>query len=167
MLRIMDHATTEPLYDIRATTHIEAAPENVYRVASDITRMGEWSPECTGGEWTAGEPGAAGSRFRGHNRIGEHTWSVDCQVVDADPGHRFAWAIVTAAPDVDTAVWSFEIASDGDATMLTQRFVLQRPTEALLKMAAEKGEAFLDDRRADLESAMQKTVDGIKRSLEQ
>lgn len=86
----MDQETSEPTYDIHAAVHVKAAPEDVYRVAADITRMGEWSPECTGGEWTEGTPGATGSRFLGHNCVGERTWSAECQVVAAEPGRRFA-----------------------------------------------------------------------------
>jgi hypothetical protein len=167
----MDHAPVRPTYEIHASTHIKAALDDVYRVASDITRMGEWSPECTGGEWTEGEPGALGARFRGHNQVGERTWNVECQVVDSEPGRRFAWAVLTAAPDADTAVWSFEVEEDVDGSTLTQRFVMQQPTEGLLSIMSqlppEKAETFLDDRRANLQRALHQTIDGIKKSIEQ
>lgn len=49
--------------------HVMAAtPETVYELIADVTWMGEWSPESAGGEWLTGEPGAAGSTFRGDNR---------------------------------------------------------------------------------------------------
>lgn len=45
-----------------ATVTIDASPALLYDLTSDVTRMGEWSPECTSCEWidTPGEPG---SRF--------------------------------------------------------------------------------------------------------
>ena len=34
--------------------HIEAQPEKVYALVSDVARMGEWSPECYRCEWMDG-----------------------------------------------------------------------------------------------------------------
>src|SRR4051812_29945801 len=50
---------------------IEATPEDVYALVSDITRMGEWSPECRRCTWTKGASGpAVGARFRARNKGG-------------------------------------------------------------------------------------------------
>jgi Polyketide cyclase / dehydrase and lipid transport len=34
-----------------ASIEINASPEAVYDLVSDLPRMGEWSPENIGGEW--------------------------------------------------------------------------------------------------------------------
>ena len=50
---------------------IDAPPERVWDLVTAITRMGEWSPESTGGRWTRGATGpATGARFVGSNRNG-------------------------------------------------------------------------------------------------
>lgn len=59
---------------------IAATPEQVYAVVSDVSRTGEFSPECRGAEWldgAAGRPRAPGSsgttaagRWRGHAGAG-------------------------------------------------------------------------------------------------
>ena len=36
-----------------ASIEINASPEAVYDLVSDLPRMGEWSPENIGGEWQA------------------------------------------------------------------------------------------------------------------
>ena len=54
-----------------ASLEINAAPETVYDLVSNLARMGEWSPENIGGEWQGGGSGKAGDRFLGHNRAGE------------------------------------------------------------------------------------------------
>jgi len=55
--------------DLRATTAVRASAEMVYDRISDVTRMGEWSPENQGGEWLDGATGAAvGARFRSRNK---------------------------------------------------------------------------------------------------
>jgi ribosome-associated toxin RatA of RatAB toxin-antitoxin module len=38
----------------RATVHINAPPEKVYALVTDVSRMGEWSPECVRAEWVGG-----------------------------------------------------------------------------------------------------------------
>src|SRR4029077_4746953 len=51
---------------VEVDTYIEASPEQVWAVAVDLTRMGEWSSENKGGEWMDGEP-SLGVHFRGVN----------------------------------------------------------------------------------------------------
>lgn len=51
------------------TVEIAAAPDKVYAMVSDITRMGEWSPECVSCRWAKGATGpAVGARFKATNR---------------------------------------------------------------------------------------------------
>src|SRR5438445_1749111 len=57
-----------------ASIEIQASPEAIYDLVSDLPRMGEWSPENIGGEWQGGGSGQVGDRFIGHNRAGERTW---------------------------------------------------------------------------------------------
>ena len=158
-------------YDISASTRVAADPEAVFRVASDITRMGEWSPECTGGEWIQGEPGTVGSRFRGHNRRGEDTWTTECEVIAAEPGREFAWAVLTYAPRELASVWSFELALEDGGTLLTQRYRMVEPPARLLSFVEglpdDRVRTFAEKRRAMLEKAMTETVAGIKAAVEQ
>jgi uncharacterized protein YndB with AHSA1/START domain len=55
------------------TVHFAAPPARVWDLVSDITRIGEFSPETFEARWLAGpQAGAAGpqagARFRGHVR---------------------------------------------------------------------------------------------------
>ena len=63
-----------------ASIEINASPEAVYDLVSDLPRMGEWSPENIGGEWQGGGSGKVGDRFLGHNRTRERSWSVPVMV---------------------------------------------------------------------------------------
>ena len=50
--------------DVTVTRDITAAPEVLWNLISDLPRMGEWSPENTGGSWTGGATGATtGAKF--------------------------------------------------------------------------------------------------------
>lgn len=71
---------------------IAASPGQVYAAISDVTRMVEWSEECDACEWHEGFDGrVVGATFDGHNRHGEHEWTTQGEVVEADPGHAFAF----------------------------------------------------------------------------
>ncbi|MER6989437.1 SRPBCC family protein [Saccharopolyspora hirsuta] len=157
-------------FDLHATVEVAATAEAVYRVASDITRMGEWSPECVGGEWTSGEPGAVGARFEGHNRFRDQTWTTECEVVAAEPGRRFAWAVLSYSPTSDNSVWSFEIEPTSGGCALTQRYRMKSPPTRLLairdSLPPEKAATFIEFRRGRLQEAMQQTVERIKAAAE-
>ena len=64
-----------------ASIEINASPEAVYALVSDLPRMEEWSPENIGGEWQGGGSGNVGDRYIGHNR-------TSARVVGAGDGHR-------------------------------------------------------------------------------
>ena len=51
--------------------HIAAPAEQLYDMVSDIARMGDWSPENTGGRWLGKATGPAlGAKFLGWNKHG-------------------------------------------------------------------------------------------------
>src|ERR1700684_787957 len=78
------------------TVHMAASADRVWDVVSDITRVGEFSPETFEAEWLGGASGARlGGRFRGHVRRhgrGPVYWTV-CTVVACEPGREFAFAV--------------------------------------------------------------------------
>ena len=53
----------------QARITIAAAPEAVWDLIADVTRMGEWSPETTGCEWIEGADGPrVRAPFMGHRQ---------------------------------------------------------------------------------------------------
>ena len=141
---------------------IARSPEDLYDMIADVTRMGEWSPECVGGSWDAGAGPAVASWFTGKNVTPERQWEKRCEVVVADRGREFAWvtegtgtrwsyafAAVDGGTEVTetwefgpTAVRSFEERFGEDAeTVIADRVEVTRKgiasTLATLKAAAE------------------------------
>jgi hypothetical protein len=104
-----------------AHVHVDALPEIVYGVVSDVTRMGEWSPETVKCEWLDGamRP-AVGARFKGRNKRGIAMWSTKPTVVEADPGRVFAFEVCT---DVR---WTYRFDVEGTGTRLTESFDMLR-----------------------------------------
>ena len=99
-----------------ASLVIDAAPQHLYELVSDVTRMGRISPECTGGRWLDGATGPRlGARFKGTNRRGWIRWSTHNTVVAAEPGREFAFE--TAESGIR---WTYRFEPRGSATLVTE-----------------------------------------------
>jgi hypothetical protein len=111
---------------VEVSTDIRCDAERLYDMVSELTDMGQWSPEAVGGRWLRGATGpAVGARFRGNNRSGWRRWSTLAEVTEAERGKRFAFRVSFAA--VPIAAWTYEFAGSGDATVVTERWNDLRP----------------------------------------
>ena len=102
--------------ETRVTVNREmAAPAGaVWALVSDVTRMGEWSPETSAAEWTGGADGpVVGARFKGHNQRGWHRWSSRAVVVAAEEGHTFAFDVSVGGLKVARWGYLFEPTATG------------------------------------------------------
>ena len=108
------------------TLHIDAPPDKVWGLVSDITKMGEYSPEVMEAEWIgdAIKP-EVGVRYRGHVKRNE-SWPVywtTCEITECEPGKVFEFAVVMRDRAVNT--WRYEFrATDGGGTDVTESFDL-------------------------------------------
>jgi hypothetical protein len=109
------------------TVHMKAPADRVYDLVSDVTRIGEFSPETFEAEWLGGATGpAVGARFRGHvnrNNRGVKYWT-ECRVTEATPGKAFAFDVVMGDRVVNS--WRYDIAPAGDGTDVTESFALDQ-----------------------------------------
>ncbi|MEV7359994.1 SRPBCC family protein [Kitasatospora sp. NPDC091276] len=138
----------QPIFSADADIRISATPIEVYAVISDLPRSGEWSPECLGGEWTVGEPAAVGSVFRGDNLRGDDIvawapvvrgrWTTQSEVVTAEPGRTFRWAIHNSDGQKQESIWGFDIeAAEGGGSLLTHHFRMDSATQGIKGITAE------------------------------
>jgi hypothetical protein len=140
--------------------YVDAPPQVVYGVVSDVTRMGEWSPETIKCDWLDGAPGpAVGARFKGANKRGFLRWSTKPTVVVADPGREFAFEV---GSDVR---WTYQVDADGARTKLSESFEMLRDLQWYYALV-ERWLMGVKDRRADLEHGMTVTLERIKRVVE-
>jgi len=158
------HDRTYPAAQRRAVTvQVDAPPRAVWGLVSDVTRMGEWSPETTGAEWLGGAAGPVESaRFRGHNRRGWARWSTVCTVLAAVPGEVFAFAV--GSPENPRTVWRYQLTPNGEGTTVTESFMLPRPLSRFTRLRFRAGGA--PDREADLEQGMRTTLERLKTAAE-
>src|SRR5436190_22829910 len=90
------------------STDIAARPDKVYELVSDITRMGEWSPECYRCSWTKGATGPeVGARFKAKNKGGRGpSWFNTPKVTAADPGREFYFN--RSGPGAGSYKWRYD-----------------------------------------------------------
>lgn len=111
--------------DVSVERTIPADPSTLWSMVSDITRMGEWSPENAGGTWRRGATGpAVGASFKGRNRRGARRWSTTCTVTDCEPGRSFAFD-VSIGP-ISAANWSYRFEEVDGGTKVTETFTDRR-----------------------------------------
>ncbi len=106
-------------YPTAESREIAAPAEKVWGMVSDLPRMGEWSPENSGGTWAKGAAGpATGAVFRGRNRSGVRRWSTTATVTDCEPGKAFEIAITTGPLPV--ANWRYEFEDTAEGCRVTE-----------------------------------------------
>ena len=107
------------------TVHMAAPPGRIWDLVSDVTKIGQYSPETFEGEWLDGATGpAVGAKFRGHvkrNGKGPIYWTT-CVVSVCVPGREFAFGV--GAPDKPLNVWRYVLEPAGDGTDVTESFDL-------------------------------------------
>jgi uncharacterized protein YndB with AHSA1/START domain len=147
--------------DVRVSTAVDAPAATVYALISDVTRMGEWSPETRSCRWL-GEPGpAVGARFRGSNRYGFRRWSTTCTVTAADPGRRFAFAVRYGLFPISE--WSYAIEPTEAGCTVTEAWADKRPVWMRVTAPAAMG---IIDRPAHNRAGMHATLAALKAAAE-
>ena len=105
------------------TVHIDAPPEKVWDVISDVRNTPRFSPEVFESEWVDGATGPAlGAKFRGHvkrNEIGPVYWTT-CRVTACEPGREFGFEVLVGDRAVNN--WLYRLAPAGDGTYVTESF---------------------------------------------
>ena len=99
---------------LSVTQEIDAPADKVWAMVSDLTRMGEWSPENEGATWLRGATGpTVGATFRGMNRNGKKKWTTSGTIVELDPGRLLAFRTTAAGFKVAEWRYAFETTSSG------------------------------------------------------
>lgn len=134
---------------------IDATPQQVWDLVTDIGRTGEWSPICKACWWAEPATGPeVGAYFHGRNETPERVWETRSRVVAADEPREFAWMV-----NENAVRWSYTITPDGDGTTLTESWAVQ---PAGFDLFAER---FGDDASQQLEQRRDAALAGIPATL--
>lgn len=147
---------------VEVTTVIAAPPDVVWRLVSDLTRMGEWSPENEGAEWLRGARGpSVGATFKGANRHGSRSWRTRGTIVAADPGRTLAFRITAAG--IKVAEWRYELVASDQGCTVTESFIDERGWIAKKLGGPLSG---VTDRESHNRATMQTTLERLKVAAE-
>jgi uncharacterized protein YndB with AHSA1/START domain len=149
---------------------IDAPPERVWQLVSDVGLMPAMSAELQSVEWLDGRTGPAlGARWLGrsrHEALGE--WSTTSYVVEYEPPRVFAWAV--EHPEHPSAIWRFTVEPQDGGTLLRE-WMQMGPGRSGLSFAIdrmpEKEQKIVFVRMREFETNITATLQGIKKLIEE
>ena len=142
---------------------IARSQEDLYRMVSDVTRMGEWSPECRTCWWDEGAGPSVGSWFTGHNEVAGRTWDTRSEVVSADPGRAFQFVV-----GGNLVRWGYAFAPVEGGTQVTESWEFLPGGIALFKERfGADAETQIENRSRASRSGIPATLAALKKSAEQ
>lgn len=139
---------------------IARSPAEVWGAVADITRMGEWSPECTAGRWVAPATGPAmGAEFEGDNvaKVLGRTvkeWTTTSLVTACEAGSVFEFRAA------DYTTWRYAFEAAGEGTKVTESFSFK--PQGVMGFVYK----YLLGRRRMMIKGMQATLARVKQALE-
>jgi len=147
---------------VTVTKEIAAPVEQVWAMVSDLTRMGEWSPENEGAVWLRGATGPTlGATFRGMNRNGKKKWNTLGGIDDAQPERLLAFRITAAGFKV--AEWRYEFEPTATGCRVIETWVDLR---GHIAKALGKPVSGVADRAAHNRATMEQTLERLKLAAE-
>lgn len=139
------------------TRVVNASPEAIYRLVSDVTRTPEHSPEVVRCSWEGGATGpVVGARFVAKNNVGRGpSWTNRPVVTVAEPGQAFA--VSRTEKGAGTIVWRYDLEPHREGTLVRQSYEVTSPVRRFgwFIMGTLYG---LKDRRAGLRENMQQSL---------
>jgi len=141
---------------------ISAPREQVWAMVSDVTRIGEWSPEAVAGEWLDGATGpAVGARFKGRSKR-RGSWSTTCTVTAATPGREFAFSVGKGE-----TTWRYDLSPVDGGSRVTESFEIVKVPGPIGRWSTKLGTGVAwEDREADLVLGMRETLRRLKAAAE-
>ena len=100
--------------NLEATIDIDAAPETVWNVLSDLAQMPKWSPQCQ--RMLVLGPLREGAYTLNVNRQGRKVWPTASKIERVEIGRALAFRTLT-----NDSTWEFEIEPSATGTRLTER----------------------------------------------
>lgn len=145
---------------LEAIIDIDASPEAVWTIVSDLKRMGEWSPQCRKMR-VLGGPVRVGTTTINLNRKGFLFWPTTAKVVRFEPKKSIAFRIVE-----NRTVWSYELEPTASGTRVVERREAPTGTSKLSQILVKTVLGGNDDFEVEVAEGMNATLARIKSEVE-
>lgn len=147
---------------VSVSRDIAAPIEKVFRMVTDLPRMGEWSPENQGGTWAKGADGpAVGAVFKGRNSNGKRSWSTSVKVNDYQENRRFSFGLMVFG--TNWCDWVYEVEPTATGCRVTHSWVDHRSG---FSSTVGKWISGVADRAAHNRKNMEATLDKLATAAE-
>ena len=148
--------------DVSCSTLVDAPPERVWDLVTDLPGMGALSPEATGGTWLDGATGpAVGARFKGTSRNGWHRWSTVSKILAYEPSRVFTFDVKVGP--MDGAVWTYRLEPEAGGTRVTEEWT---DTRGWLLTQIGKVGTGVSNRTEHNARGMEQTLAALKQAAE-
>lgn len=144
---------------VSVSRDVASSSETMWRLVTDLPRMGEWSPENRGGEWINATEPAVGVRFKGRNKNGKRSWSTTVEVIRCNEPREFAFSLLVGKSK--WCDWVYEIEPTSTGVRVTHSWVDHRSRLAAWLGGVVSG---VKDRASHNAANMEKTLDALVRA---
>ena len=117
---------------IEESIDIDATPEQVWSVISDLKRMGEWSPQCKKMIIRGGTVGL-GTKTININRRGPLVWPTTSKVVRFTPNQELGFRVAE-----NHTIWSYTITPKDAGVTVTERREVNGSTTKVSSASTER-----------------------------
>ncbi|MDF3310402.1 SRPBCC family protein [Rhodococcus sp. T2V] len=145
---------------LEASIDIDATPQDVWAVVSDLKRMGEWSPQCRKMRVLGGVV-EAGTKTVNINRKGFLVWPTTSKVVKFQPNKAIAFRILE-----NRTIWSYELEPTASGTKVIERREAPTGTSKVSQFLVKTVLGGNEDFEVDLVNGMNTTLARIKSAAE-
>ncbi len=144
-------STNTPAATLEATIDVDAPPESVWAMVSDLPRMASWSPQVVR-TIARGGPGV-GTRTLNINRSGWKVWPTRSKVIRFEEPREIAFRIKD-----NLTIWSYSLEPTGSGTRIVHR---REAPDGLSSVSAALQKAVL----GGLEKFDEEVLDGMRTTL--
>lgn len=145
---------------LEASIDVDASPEQVWKVVSDLKRMGEWSPQCKRMKVFGGDV-RKGTTTLNINRKGLLVWPTTAKVVEFQPNKAIAFRIVE-----NKTIWSYTLTPSATGTTVVERREAPTGTSAVSGFLVKNVLGGIEQFDVELVDGMNKTLQRIKSESE-
>lgn len=145
---------------IEESIDIDATPEQVWSVISDLKRMGEWSPQCKKMIIRGGTVGL-GTKTININRRGPLVWPTTSKVVRYTPNQELGFRVAE-----NHTIWSYTITPKDAGVTVTERREVNGSTTKVSSVLVDKLFGGAESFEEELKLGMAETLGKIKRAAE-
>jgi uncharacterized protein YndB with AHSA1/START domain len=123
----------DALVDITEAMHIDAPPETVWQLITDVRRHPEFGgPKSITKVIDFDGPLEVGQRWIAHEKFGPQKFDAPSDITDVDPLRRFAWVSFPPFKEERRGAggrvfWSYEITPEGAGSRLAHRMQVIPP----------------------------------------